>query len=240
MSNDPKRSSLAYDGVFLVLTVLCFVGLGYAWYIADMSIAFFVLGGFAFVMFIICLIDLIRKKHAKANYLLLIIPLVIAVIFIGLGLLIHLSNKFEPWLHWGGWLLLLGILLFIIGVILVIASLKKYLSRKKLCICTVEAECVEIRENYDHKMKDTFYTPVWEFELNGETKRAVRDYQTNRKTDIGTRKTLHVDPDDVNNFYQDKIFDGPCVLLLGFGGGFMLLGIVAGLIYAILTAVGVF
>ena len=131
MSNKSKSLSLASGITLLVLIVLCMGCIVYAVDKDNMSIAFFALGGFALIMFIIALIDQIRKKPAKPNPLILIIPSVTAVIFIALGLLIHFSFEFEMWLHWGGWILLVSILLFVTGIILAIVCLRKYLSRKR-------------------------------------------------------------------------------------------------------------
>lgn len=223
----------------IIISVLLLTAVFVIWLTRDAGISFLTLGGIAFIIFIFTLIDLIRKKPEKPNLAAVIIPLLVFFIPTSLGLLLMFSPAFKEWFR-GGWLIILSVILFVTGILLVTASIRKFLTRKKHCTYTVDAVCVAVNESYDIQMDSRFYTPVWEFSINGETKRAVNDFYTSGKVSVGDHVILHVDPDNVNTHYQNRLFDGSCILLMSFGAGFTGLSILGIILYAILKAAGVF
>ena len=239
MSGKSDDNSLASN---IMMTILVFMVLGailYTYFTRDFSISFTALGIYMFIMFVVFLIEHAKKKPNSPNLLSVIAAFVLGCIFTALGLLLIFSYEFNEWFR-SGWLILLSIVSFVTGTVAALASLRRYLTRKKHCSCTVDAECVAINESYDIQTNSRYYTPVWEFELNGEKKRAVNNFYPAGKVTVGTHLTLHVDPGNVNKHYQNKLFDGSCVVLLCAGGTFIVLSFIGMLVYAILKAAGVF
>lgn len=239
MGKRSDDSSLASNILMTILITLVLGAILYTYFSKDFSVAFIVLGIYMFIMFVVFLIERAKKKPGSPNLLSVITALLLGCILTSLGLLLIFSYEFKEWFR-SGWLILLSIVSLAAGIIIICASIAKYLKRKKHCNCTVDAVCVDIKGTYDIQNQTKYYTPVWEFELNGEKKRAINNFYPAGKVTVGTHVTLHVDPDNVNNHYQNRLFDGGCIALLCAGGTFIVLSFIGIIVYFILKATGVF
>ncbi len=105
------------------------------------------------------------------------------------------------------------ILFIIIGICLIIGGLYNSLYLKLTCTEYVNAECVEVRKQYNSDHGET-YCPVYSFNYNGQNYRVCNDMYTNRHIPaVGQGYELYINPRNPMKIYEPLRVMGTGVLM---------------------------
>lgn len=90
-----------------------------------------------------------------------------------------------------------------------------YIQKSKRCVTPVEAQVIRMLE---HESDDgSTYSPVYEFTFNGQSYEANGEFSSNmERYRVGDSVTLHINPDDPNEFTDPKRDKKLLIIISGF------------------------
>lgn len=157
-----------------------------------------------------------EAKNKKFNPIALVFAIVglagivaTLILYFGAETMISFLDKNMPYI--------LMALFLVVGIILVISAVSKYLGRKKRCSYMVTAKCIEIREmaNDGHMLA----CPVYEIYYEGKTiKLCDNVYSNTLDIRVGDEKEIMINPDKPKEYFspEDMLGSSLVIGIIGF------------------------